>query len=39
MHFSFYFQQKSVLRWLVGGVKIGEAIVFIIDPTIRYYRT
>ena len=37
MYFSWYFQQKSCFKVVVGGVKIGEAIVFLIAPYYKFY--
>ena len=36
MHLSGYFQQKPVFKVVVRSVKIGEVIVFLVDPVLPY---
>ena len=36
MHFKLVFSAKICFKVVVGGVKIREAIVFLVD---KYYRT
>ena len=37
--FKLVFSAKFCFKVVVGGVKIGKAIVFLSIPTIKYYRT